>query len=239
MIKPFGLDKVFLELYKYFKNKEIKIDENKILKIDDEGKIKSIIENNELLKIFESKKEILKNIKKKMEKEVSWFIFKYFLFTPKYLYHISPESIENILIDISESIFILYDYFIKQQNSFDKIRVYKSFSVTKEKIKDFEVEIKKEMPNFLNEGKSELKKSIPWYLKVFFPILSPIYYTIGPFLIAAFIKKITNYIMTEIWPDVTEIFNPYFKNIITSFNKAIEDLSQISKDFEQIYSNNT
>ena len=88
-----------------------------------------------------------------MEKEVARFIFKYFLLASKYLYYISLEFIENLLIDISELIFALYDYFIKQQNSFDKIRIYKSFSITIEKIKDFEIEIKKEMPNFLNVRK--------------------------------------------------------------------------------------
>ena len=45
MIKPLSLDKVFIELYKYFKNKEKKIDVDRILEIDDEEKIKSIIEN--------------------------------------------------------------------------------------------------------------------------------------------------------------------------------------------------
>ena len=45
MIKSLSLDKVFIELYKYFKNKEIKIDVDRILEIDDEEKIKSIIEN--------------------------------------------------------------------------------------------------------------------------------------------------------------------------------------------------
>ena len=178
-------------------------------------------------------------LKQKMEKEVASFVLKYFLIAPKYLYSIDEESIGNLLSDILERMFNLYRYFIEQQNNMDKIRIYSKMQLSLGKIKQIKQEILKEFPSLLKEGKNELKKTIPWYLKVLFPILSPIYYILGPPLIKIFSGKITDKIMKEIWPDIFEdFFSEYFKSIIKVFNKAINDLNLISQKFENIYSEN-
>ena len=54
IIHPFGLDKLFEALYNHFKKKAITIDVNKLL---DDNNIQELIEDNELLNIFESKKQ--------------------------------------------------------------------------------------------------------------------------------------------------------------------------------------
>lgn len=233
IIYPFGLDKLFEALYNHFKKKAITIDVNKLL---DDNNIQELIEDNELLNIFESKKQLMKGLELRMEKEITSFIFKYFLIAPKILYTLDEETVENFLIDIIERALHLYKYFIQQQNNMDKLRVFNSITISEEKIKGFKQDLKKELPQFFGEGIKETNKKIPWYLKVLFPILSPIYYIIGTPVITIFSKKITKLIMNEIWPDtIKKGFSSYFIYIIDSFNKAINDLCLLKNKFKKIY----
>lgn len=233
IINPFGLDKLFEALYDYFQKKRITIEVNQLL---NDNNIQELIKDNELLNIFESKKQLMNGLELRMEKEVTSFIFKYFLIAPKILYTFDEKEMENFMIDVLERVFHLYKYFIQQQNNMDKLRVFNSMPLSEENLKEMQEKIKNEFPQLILEGKKEMKSKIPWYLKAIFPILSPIYYIIGTPVIAIFSKKLTKLIMNEIWPlTIKEQFSEYFINIINSFNKAIDDLYLLKNKFEKNY----
>ena len=234
LINPFGLDKLFESLYKYFYNKRIKNEIN-FNNINDK-ELQELINNNELLRIFKSKKEVINGFKQKLEKEVSIFIFKFFLIAPSYLYNITEEKLEDLLVDITEHSIELYFNYIGKQDYSEKLRLLKDMSITKYNIK----ERMQEFPKIITPIKNELEKKIPWYVKAIFPILSPIYYTIGTLLIKVFSGEISRFITEKIWNDemFADIINNYFKNIIETFNLAIEDLNIISKNFNIIYKKN-
>ena len=80
-INPFGLDKLFKSLYDYFNPKKIKNYEKQLTQ--DEKGIQQIIDNNELMKIFKSKKEFLKGLRERMEDDIYILIIKYYLIGPK------------------------------------------------------------------------------------------------------------------------------------------------------------
>ena len=98
-VKPFGLDTLFKKLYEYFSPKKILYEESKLIKGEGDVKdniqknIQGLIDNNELLNNYQSKKQFLAGLREKIESEASKIVNKYFLIGPKYLYTGMTEEI--------------------------------------------------------------------------------------------------------------------------------------------------
>lgn len=231
-IKAFGLDNLFKILHEYFKDKEIKL--KKEIYFDDE-KLKYFIEKNELLKIFESKKKLSDAFRKKIEIEVEKFMMKIFLRAPKYIYSFSEENIYEIMNILMEVMFSLGNCYLNHQNDVEKYQMLnilpfqeiKENLFSKSGLKGLEEEIKKMA--------EDINNSIPWYVKTFFPILSPLYYTFGTILVKFFSEKIINYLLGDEFKPDTIIFDMYFKLLIEFLNKGIDGLEAISEYFAKLY----
>ena len=227
--KSYGLDTVFKKLYDYFSKKKIDTE----FDFSDDNKVKELIDNNELLKVFESKKHLMEDLKNKIKIQCESFLFKTFLTGPKYLYNISEESLNNFLSGALNHLFIAFKYYIEQQSDIDKLHIFHFFNFTPEFIKDMKESFIKEVN--LKEGVEEIKEKIPTYAKVLFPVLSIFYYIIGIPAIKIFSGKIIDYFMKEI--KINELmYEIYFQKLVEAFNKAIEDLNILRKTFDIAYS---
>jgi len=236
-IKAFGLDNLFKKLHEYFKDKKINLKKETYF---DDAKLKEFIENNELLKIFESKKKLSEDFRNKIGIEVEKFMMEIFLKAPIYIYSFSEENLYEIINQIMELIFNLAECYLNHQNDVEKYQMLdvlpyqeiKEKLFSKDKLKEFEEEIKK--------MSKEIKDHIPWYVKTFFPILSPLYYTFGTILVKFFSEKIMNYFLgMEKKSDEFKlddlIYEMYFGQLIKDLNNGIDGLEETSKYFTKFY----
>jgi hypothetical protein len=235
-VKAFGLDNLFKILYEYFRPKKINFDKKLYL---DEKKLNEFIENNELLKVFQSKNELCKDFKDKIQKEICKFLLTLFLKAPKYIYNFSEECVFEILNEILNHFSFLLDYYLKQQSNKEILgNLY--CMPQKELIKSFFSEDHiKEMAESAKIMSDQIKTKIPWYAKVIFPVLSPIYYLIGTPIFNFYSIDLVNYFLNKVFEEskIEEfIYILYFGDIIKDLNKGIEALNIISKKFEQNYS---
>ena len=233
MIKPFGLDKLFEALYKYFSDK--KIDKHIDFNTINDNKLQELTKDNEFLKVFTSKKEIINGLIEKMKKEISSFIFRTFLRAPIYLYNLSDKQLEIFFVEALEKFINIYFFYINKQNTSEKIRLLEDINIPTVGIKDEIIKCQEMISSMKND-----LSNIPWYIKTLFPILSPIYYTVGTGLIIIFSDKISNIIIDKVLKDdkFQNSFNNYFENIIKTINLAIDGLNIISKHFSELYSKN-
>lgn len=239
--KPFGLDILFQKLYDYFSPKKIVYEESKLT--EEDKNIQELIDNNKLLKPYQSKKQFLKGLREKVESEISKFILKYFLVGPKYLYTgLTEEIFYKIVSELLEHFLSIYKYTLEKNSIKEKIKMldsnpFKYFTNFNQIKNNFEEHLKKK--NEFNNMKKDVNissKNIPIYLKILFPILSPIYYVLGGPLIFTFSGKISKKICDEIWSDLIKtFFLVSFLDIIESFNKGIDDLKEIKEFFEDSY----
>ena len=193
--KAFGLDNLFKILYEYFEKKKINYDKKLYL---DESKLNELIKSNELLKVFESKNKLCQDFKDKIQKEIDSFLMTLFLRAPKYIYTFSEESYFEIMNEIIHHISFLLEYYIKQNSDKEILGQLYSFP-QKEVIKTFFNEkIIKEMNEEAKKISKEINTKIPWYAKVFFPVLSPFYYLIGTPIFKIYSIKLFNYFFDKI-----------------------------------------
>ena len=231
LIFPFGLNRVFETLYNYFYPKLIKEDINMLNSTEKD--IDNLINNNELLKIYKSKNIMIKGIKEKIQKELSIFILKNFFIIPKYIYNINEETIKSFLIQVLNHMFQIYKYYIGKENNIEKYRLFNQIPLSDSLIKDFYSEYN-EIEKELKKEAEKFKEWMPWYVKAFFPIISPIYYVIGTPLIICGKGFISKYIINRFLKedDIQKDINELFKNIGNTFNKAINNLKDISNWFQ-------
>ena len=232
--KAFGLDNLFKILYEYFEKKRINYDKKIFL---DEPKLNEFIENNELLKVFESKNKLCKDFKDKIQKEIGNFLMTLFLKAPKYIYTFSEESLFEILNELIDHFSFLLDYYLKQQSNKEILGKLNSFP-QKELIKSFfSEENMKEITEEAKKLSKEIKTKIPWYAKLFFPVLSPFYYLFGTPIVKFFSIKLFNYFFKEFDESKIEdfIYELYFESIINDLNKGVEALDINREKFEQNY----
>ena len=246
-IKPFGLDNLFSTLYGFFLNKKIsdflfilnfglgkfvKKDDLKEWNVGTDNEIQKLIDNNELLKCFESKESFLNGLRQKCEGEISKSIFKIFLIAPKYIYLTKGIALTDLFYTFLNEIFYrlltIYKFSIDNESNYDVIikRIIE---------RDFGIEEVKKMEIDEKERDEVLKQ--PLFLKILFPIISPLYYLLGGSVLGFFINKISKKIADSFVEEVVDQnFYLYFKRVIESFNKAIDSLEEISKNFEISYS---
>ena len=225
--KAFGLDNLFKALYEYFLPK--KIDYQREIFFDEE-KLKVFINNNDLLKVFESKNKLSKDLRDKIQSQFDNFFMKLFLKAPKYIYNFSEESCYGLFNELMEHLCYLFDYYLNQKNNIEKLHVINRLQEIKNKINDqlfkgFEKDEIKEMSK-------EIK--VPLVAKIIFPILSPLYYIIGTPVLTIFVGKLTNRLLEEL--DVDDvIYQAYFEELIVNLNNAIDDLNKMKNHFEDKY----
>ena len=227
MVNAFGLDNLFKKLYEYFLDKKINFEKEIFF---NDKKLKEFIKNNELLQIFESKKKLMDDFKNKIQIEFESIIMKIFLKGPKYIYNFSDEAIYEIFNEIMEHLFFLLNYFLSQRTNEEKYKILNCFPYEK-----FKIELIESSKNYENEIKNSVP-SVPWYLKVLFPFISPFYYIIGTPIVKIFSGKITNYILKEMKIDIDDkIYQFFFEEIVLGLNNGIDGLNEISKKFKNYY----
>ena len=241
-IQPFGLDNLFSSLYGFFLDKKISDDLFRlnlglgqlVQEADIKGRnvgidnvVQKLIDNNELLKCFESKETFLKGLRQKCEGEFSKFIFKTFLIAPKYIYLTKGIFLTDLMYTFLNEILTIYKFSIDNESNYEVIikRIIE---------RNFKIEELKKME--IDEEKEKVFKP-PLFLKILFPIISPLYYLLGGSILGLFLNKISKKLADSF---VEEAVNPnfylFFKRVIESFNKAIDSLEEISKNFEISYS---
>ena len=237
MAEAFGLDELFKELYEYFLPKKIDYGQNLFL---DEEKLNAFIQNNELLKIFESKRKLSEDLKIKIKIEIEKVLMKLFLKGPKYLYTFTEENFLEIIKEILDHCFIIFVYYINQKGSLERYKFLKSLGnfdskemfklvINEEYLKKMEKDLKAK--SFVDD----FKNNVPWYFKVFFPILSPVYYLLGTPIIKIFSGKIADSLMKENINMDDIFYEIYFQQLISEMNNAINSLDKLSKYFNEIY----
>ena len=232
--KAFGLDNLFKVLYDYFLPK--KIDFQKEIFFD-EKQLKIFIENNELLKVFESKNKLSQDLRDKIKSQFDKFFMKLFLKAPKYAYSFSEDSAYGLINEFMDHLLYLFDYYLNQKNNVEKLHVVNRLHEIKNKINNelFKEGFKDD--NEIKQMTEDVKTSIPLAVKIIFPILSPLYYLIGAPVFKLFTGKIIDSLLEEL--DVDDIiYQAYFEELVANLNIAIDDLDKIRIHFEDVYALN-
>ena len=188
-----------------------------------------------MLKIFGSKEKFLEGLRLRIDNQVTKIICKYFLIAPKYLYKSLRDLLYLFFSDIIDFKLNVYKISIDEEyNSTDFVnKMVEKFVIDKDCLVDIG------NSNISNYKKVEkLEKKLPLFIRIIFPILSPVYYFLGGPIFAIFINKISNNIVDFIMEDVNKDFLKYFYEIIISFNRAIDSLKIISENFKNIYNEN-
>ena len=233
IINPFGLDNLFKCLYEYFESKKIKcnyklfekiIENHDYNKDDKEILIQETINNNELLRVYGSKEKFLEKKKKKVKNEFTKFILKAFLFMPRYIYSKLDQFLYIAIDEIIDRLINIYQFSINKKNNIDRM-VKQIFEEEFGSINEAQKNIKRD----------DINEKLPLALRIIFPIISPIYYLLGTPILLIFINKISNSLTNILldmdnWP-----FVKYFLFIMRTFDKAIDNLKDISITFKNQY----
>ena len=230
------MDNLFSSLYGFFLDKKISDDlfrlnlglRQLVQKADIKGWNVGI-DNVVLLKCFESKETFLKGLRQKCEGEISKFIFKTFLIAPKYIYLtkgiVLTDLMYTFLNEILYRVLTIYKFSIDNESNYEVI-IKRIIERNFEELKKMEID----------EEKEKVFKQ-PLFLKILFPIISPLYYLLGGSILGLFLNKISKKIADSFVEEVVnQNFYLFFKRVIESFNKAIDSLEEISKNFEISYS---
>ena len=233
-VKAFGLDNLFKKLYEYFEDKIINY--QKELYYNEET-LKIFIKDNELLKIFESKQKLSNDLRDKIKNEFEKFLYNFLLKAPKYIYSFSEESLYEIVNEVIQHFFYIFNCYLNQKNDIEKYQFVNSFFYKELKLKALEEFNHLEKELNIKRVAENIKNKIPFWAKLLFPVLSPFYYIIGTPIFKIFSENITDYFLNEIikfkMDDV--IFNSYFEGLAYQLNRGIISLKLISKHFEDNY----
>lgn len=235
-VGPFGIDKLFNTLYIYFQSKRIYLpDSNNQFSLnsgdyENSGRdIQIFIDKYELLKIFVSKEKFIKGLREKMKDEINKIIIIYFLKIPKLVYKTVSDVMYECCNDILDSLLNIYKVSIEGENNI----IIMIRKILEEITGNEETKIIEEGRMFDKEF-DETKFPLP--LRFTSPFLTPLYYFFGGIALIFTKNKICNKI-TDIFMEilVEKSLIKYFKDIINSFNKAIDSLEEISNNFTEKY----
>ena len=82
---------------------------------------------------------------------------------------------------------------------------------------------------------SENDEKMPLSLRIIFPIISPIYYLLGTPILIIFVNKLSNKLSDFIMERLDKDFLIYFLFVMRTFDKAINNLKDISITFKNQY----
>jgi len=220
LLKPFGLDELFLAIFDYFMPKVIKYDD--LLENEDkDAEIKKLIDNKELLYIFRSKEDLKKAFRNKMESDASKFILKFFMINQNYLNSITIEKLYEIYDYVFDHFLIIYKLHIDKLSIEEKLKMYKISTkkrIESDKLK--EILENKELEE-IKKGNIEIKELIN----------SP--------LLHLFSSNLSKLIVDQFWKIIIENnFLDFFKEILRDYNNAILDLFELSVYYKSLYLEN-
>jgi GTP-binding protein EngB required for normal cell division len=220
-LKPFGIDILFIHLFDYFSLKIIK--NNNIYEDEYNDKdIQKLINEHFLLKIFNSKNDLLESLKLKMEKYASNFFYKVLILNPNYLNNFSKDIIYKLYDNIYNQFIINYKYIIDKLKEEEKLRFYNISKLSR--VNKDEIDKIFNSPEFdkIKSGLIENKELINS------PHLNLLSKKISDLIIEQFYRIIKD---NKYFPD-------FFKDIINSFNMTIAALYVISDYYREFYLKN-
>lgn len=164
-----------------------------------------------------------------MKDEINKIIIIYFLKIPKLVYKTVSDVMYECCNDILDSLLNIYKVSIEGENNI----IIMIRKILEEITGNEETKIIEEGRMFDKEF-DETKFPLP--LRFTSPFLTPLYYFFGGIALIFTKNKICNKI-TDIFMEilVEKSLIKYFKDIINSFNKAIDSLEEISNNFTEKY----
>ena len=230
-LRFFGLDNLFRILYEYFSKK--KIDINKEIIFDNE-RMKKLIENNELLKEFDTKIKLCEEFKIELAKIFENINMKLYFNVPRYIYKNKEDN--GIINEFMEQVFYLFHFYFNQKNNINKLQYLNKLRIYKNKIDKEFYELFKIGELFIINFKEDFKNTSAEE-KFSFPIAAPFYYTLGTPVMKILSSNNIGILMNnkEI---IDNLYKLYFKELIEGLNNAIDSLNSISNLFEESYLNN-
>ena len=230
LFKPFGIDTLFEIIYDNLKNK--KIDDyllEQIKNTNDEEQLKEIFNNNRLMTLFISRKELIYSIRKKVETKISFFLARFILTFPKYLFKKNESillSVQGETYNLLHEISCIYCIDLKNDES------QKVINAVDYMVQDF-VEGALE----ISEDEEFKKFKVPMLVRILGAIFSPIAIIAGGVAAGAFSKKIKKFI-TENFEKGTKInLSSYISLFGEGLNKGIDGIHDLSEDFKRKYEN--
>ena len=213
---PFGLDKLFNQLSELFTPKKIEYDI--FLNTDEKDReIKNLIQDNELLRIFNSKESLLNDLKIKMESTALNLFFKILIYKPDSLNNISIEKVCNIYDYIFDHFLIIFKQIIDKLDEKTKLSLYNKSNEQRVNIE----ELKKILEN---KELEDMKRGLIGTKEL---INSPI--------IKILSKKLSKLVIDKFLGIISEHFFDFFEYLIKTFNKSILALDELKQYFEGMY----
>ena len=225
IIEPFGLDILFELIYKYLKEK--KVPEGILEEINstkDEKKLDELIKSTELMKINESRKEIMSSIRKRVTIMTNFFLTRFLLTFPRYYF----KKTDNFAIALIKE---TNDWMVEVSSLYCKI-LDKDES---NKLKNIIIQNISSYFNVGNEITEEVTKIIPWYSRIIGLILYPINYVLGGLSIPICSIILTNIICDNFEEDGKINIKSYLYNFGIGLNEGIEGTKKLSEEFKKSY----
>ena len=225
IIEPFGIDILFELIYKYLKEK--KIPEGVLEEIkstEDEKKLDELIKSTELMKINESRKEIMSSIRKKVTIMTSLFMTRFLLTFPRHYFKKTDnfsisfiKEVNDLMVEVSSIYCKILDK--DESNKLKNIIIQKISSVF----------------NFGEKFTEEATKTMPWYFRFIGLIFYPINYVLGGLSIPIGSIFITNLLCDNFEEDGKINIKSYLYNFGIGINEGIEGTKKLSEEFKKSY----
>ena len=225
IIEPFGIDILFELIYKYLKEK--KIPEGVLEEIkstEDEKKLDELIKSTELMKINESRKEIMSSIRKKVTIMTSLFMTRFLLTFPRHYF----KKTDNFSISFIKEV---NDLMVEVSSIYCKI-LDKDES---NKLKNLIIQKISSVFNFGEKFTEEATKTMPWYFRFIGLIFYPINYVLGGLSIPIGSIFITNLLCDNFEEDGKINIKSYLYNFGIGINEGIEGTKKLSEEFKKSY----
>ena len=227
-IEPFGVDVLFKVIYKYLIAKKIPewVIEG-LESTEDEKIIDDFIKQTELIKVHQSRKDIIEAIRTKVSIKISFFMARYLLSAPKYYLKRSDNFILSIWNEIND---LMYEISCTYCKALDKDEALKLSNQVMEATKQF-----------FDEGKEvseELKGGFPWYARLLGMILYPVTLVVGGIALTIFSYKLKNMIIEGFEKDGKINISQYLSLFAKGLNEGIEGINKLSEEFKEYYKNN-
>lgn len=227
IIEPFGVDNLFKIIHESIKEKRISNDVlERIKKEEDEEKINKLIQSTKLLKICQTRKELIKTIREKVSIKISLFIGKFVLSIPKYYFMKMDDIILSLSSDINSLIYELSCVYCKNLDKDESLNLMNKV-----------VQAVKECFNegFKMTKDKEFQEALPWYLRIVGVILTPVVIIAGGAAATIFSNKIKTIIFNEFEKEGKIDLSTYLYLFAKGLNEGIDGIEKISEDFRNSY----
>lgn len=180
--------------------------------------MKKLIENNELLKEFDTKIKLCEEFKIELAKIFENINMKLYFNVPRYIYKNKEDN--GIINEFMEQVFYLFHFYFNQKNNINKLQYLNKLRIYKNKIDKEFYELFKIGELFIINFKEDFKNTSAEE-KFSFPIAAPFYYTLGTPVMKILSSNNIGILMNnkEI---IDNLYKLYFKELIEGLNNAID-----------------